>query len=123
MTPSLLISPFVAVLSRLMAIIRKQVEPEGGLPLVFNNGDLEALQKAVERLGFKDEVSLLRYALAVISQSATRTLTVIDQDGKSVALNPSGALLAAVNQSPVAAPPPQPKPTTVAPAPAPKATP
>ena len=78
-----------------MAIVRKL--PEGGegesLPLIFTNGDLSALRAAVERLGFKDEENLLRYALAVISKSATRTLTVIDQDGKSVALNPSEALL------------------------------
>lgn len=62
--------------------------------MVLNNGDLVALESAVKRLGFKDEVSLLRYALAVLSQSATRTLTVIDTNGKSVALNPSDSLLA-----------------------------
>ena len=77
-----------------MAIVRTDSTPkEGELPLVFNNGDLAALRKAVDRLGFRDEESLLRYALAVISKSATRTLTVIDHDGKSVPLNPSDALL------------------------------
>jgi hypothetical protein len=77
-----------------MAIIRKPIEePEGGLPLVFNNGDLEALKSAVDRLGFKDEESLLRYVLAVMSQSATRTLTVIDKNGKSIALNPADSIL------------------------------
>jgi len=78
-----------------MAITRTNPEPpEGELPLLFNNGDLVALKAAVERLGFKDEESLLRYALAVISKSATRTLTIIGQDGKSMALNPSDSLLA-----------------------------
>ena len=67
--------------------------PEGELPLIINNGDYTALTSAVEKLGFKDAESLLRYALAVFSRSATRTLTVIDQDGKSVALNPSDSLL------------------------------
>jgi hypothetical protein len=62
------------------------------LSLFFNNGDLTALKSAVSRLGFKDEESLLRYILAVMSKSATRTLTVIDQDGKSVAFNPSEAV-------------------------------
>ncbi|MEA3187627.1 MAG: hypothetical protein QOD99_1457 [Chthoniobacter sp.] len=81
-----------------MAITRKVsggIEPENEteLNLVFNNGDLDALKTAVEHLGFKDEVSLLRYTLAVISKSATRTLTVIDKDGKSIAFNPSAALL------------------------------
>lgn len=78
-----------------MAIVRKlPADSEGeSLPLIFTNGDLSALRAAVGRLGFKDEENLLRYALAVISKSATRTLTVIDQDGKSIALNPSEALL------------------------------
>jgi len=77
-----------------MAIVRTENPlTTDELPLVFNNGDLAALQKAVNRLGFKDEESLLRYALAVISMSATRTLTIIDQDGKSIALNPSESLL------------------------------
>ena len=78
-----------------MAIIRKEAETTAeSLPLVVNNGDLVALKSAVQRLGFKDEESLLRYVLAVMSRSATRTVTVIDQDGKSVPLNPSEALLA-----------------------------
>ena len=77
-----------------MAINRKEsVTPETGLPLVFTNGDLDVLSGAVERLGFKNEESLLRYALAVISKAATRTLTVVGPDGKSIALNPSEALL------------------------------
>ena len=78
-----------------MAIVRNLPADNTGesLPMIFTNGDLDALGKAVARLGFKDEESLLRYALAVISKSATRTLTVIDQDGKSLALNPSDALL------------------------------
>lgn len=76
-----------------MAIVRTDTDKPDELPLVFNNGDLAALKSAVNRLNFKDEESLLRYALAVISKSATRTLTVIDQDGKSMALNPSESLL------------------------------
>lgn len=78
-----------------MAITRTNPEtPEGALPLLISNGDLVALKEAVAKLGFKNEESLLRYALAVLSKSATRTLTVIDQDGKSIALNPSESLLA-----------------------------
>ena len=78
--------------------------PEGSDPdllqLDINNGDLKALKNAVSSLGFKDEVSLLRYVLAVLSQSATRTLTVIDKDGKSIALNPSPTLLTEESQKP-----------------------
>ncbi len=77
-----------------MAVFRKSTDEVGELPLIFNNGDLVALKSAVERLGFKDEESLLRYVLAVFAKSATRTLTVIDLEGKPVALNPSDSLLA-----------------------------
>ena len=94
-TSDLLLSEIPAIPSRRMAIIRKEpVETEPGLPLLINNGDLDALKSAVDRLGFKDEQSLLRFVLAVMSRSSTRTVTVIDLDGKSVALNPSEALLA-----------------------------
>jgi hypothetical protein len=78
-----------------MAMIRTaSASTEDELALLINNGDLAALKSAVSRLGFKDEESLLRFVLAVMSRSATRTLTVIDQDGKAVPLNPSEALLA-----------------------------
>jgi hypothetical protein len=79
-----------------MAIKRADAPaPEGELPLVINNGDYTALTNAVDKLGFKDAESLLRYALAVFSRSATRAVTITDQDGKSVVLNPSDSLLKA----------------------------
>ena len=77
-----------------MAITRTNPEPpEGELPLLINNGDLIALKSAVDRLGFKDEESLLRYMLAVLSKSGSRSITVIDLDGKSVAFTPNETLL------------------------------
>jgi hypothetical protein len=108
MPPTSLISVGRAVLSPLMAITRKPEEPaeEGSLPLIFSNGDLTVLKEAVERLGFKDEESLLRYVLAVIAMSATRTLTVIDKDGKSVPLNPSESVLKPRPAQPVPSPQP-----------------
>lgn len=63
------------------------------LILAINNGDLEALQDAVRKFGFKNEESVLRYALAVLSKSATRSLSIIDQTGVRVNLNPSSDLL------------------------------
>jgi hypothetical protein len=63
------------------------------LVLAVNNGDLDALRDAMKRFGFKDEESVLRYALAVLSKSATRSLSIIDQDGVRVNLNPSTELL------------------------------
>ncbi len=76
-----------------MAINRRPEEDDAGLPLVFSNGDLSVLCETADRLGFKDEESLLRYVLAVMSKAATRTLTVLDAGGKSVILNPSDSLL------------------------------
>lgn len=79
-----------------MAITRRVSGPEDDneLVLAVTNGDLEVLKGAVERLGFKNEESLLRYILAVISKSATRTLTVTGNDGKTLSLNPADSLLA-----------------------------
>jgi hypothetical protein len=77
-----------------MAITRSDESKENALQFILSNGDLVALQSAVKRLGFKDEASLLRYVVAVLSQSATRTLTVIDTNGKTIPLNPSDSLLA-----------------------------
>jgi hypothetical protein len=78
-----------------MAIARRDsATAEKELILAVTNGDFDVLKDAVSRLGFKDEESLLRYVLAVLSKSATRTLTVIGKDGKSLGLNPAEALLA-----------------------------
>lgn len=63
------------------------------LKLDINNGDLEALKKAVERFGFKNEESLLRYALAVLTKSAVSSLTITDSGGQKTALYPADSLL------------------------------
>lgn len=78
-----------------MAINRAANQTTGieELPLYFNNGDLSTLREAVNRLGFKDEESMLRYMLAILSRSATRSITVIDQTGNKTELSPSDALL------------------------------
>ena len=76
-----------------MAITRKTSENPDELSLIINNGDLAALKEVVSRLGFKDEESLLRYALAVLSKSATRRLEVIDLGGKCRQFNPTPVLL------------------------------
>ena len=81
-----------------MAIVRQIVavpalENPIELGLIINNGDFQALKKTVERLGFRDEESMLRFALAVLAQSATRSLKVTDTNGKEVTLNPSETLL------------------------------
>jgi hypothetical protein len=67
--------------------------PENELILAVNNGDLEALRDAMRRFGFRDEESVLRFALAVLSKSATRSLTITGLDGARISLNPSTDLL------------------------------
>lgn len=64
------------------------------LPLYFNNGDLAALREALNRLGFRDEESAIRYMIAVLSRSATRSVSVIDRNGVKADLTPSDTLLA-----------------------------
>lgn len=80
-----------------MAILRPASptpsNPDNELILAVNNGDLEALQDAMKRFGFRDEESVLRFALAVLSKSATRSLTITGIDGVRVTLNPSQDLL------------------------------
>lgn len=78
-----------------MAIKRSatQVQPDNELNLTINNGDFVALRDAMKKFGFRDEESVLRFALAVLSKSATRSLSIIDQDGVRVNLSPSTDLL------------------------------
>jgi hypothetical protein len=61
--------------------------------LTVNNGDLVALRDVAKKFSFRDEESVLRFALAVLSRSATRSLTITDKDGQRVSLNPSAELL------------------------------
>ena len=72
-----------------MAIVRLTSSGVDHLDISVNNGDFEALRGAVQRLGFADEERMLRYLLAVISKSATRSLTITDQNGNKISLNPS----------------------------------
>ena len=63
------------------------------LALIINNGDRVAMKGTADRLGFKDEESLIRFALAVLAQSATRSVTIVNQSNERVSLNPSADLL------------------------------
>lgn len=76
-----------------MAITRLSTSNNEHLDLSFDNGDIAALRDVVSRLGFADEERLVRYLLAVISKSAIRSLTITDQNGIKVNLNPSADLL------------------------------
>lgn len=80
-----------------MAIIRTPstptVTPPTELSLTINNGDFQALQETASRLGFLNEESMLRFMLAVLSKSATRSITITDQNGIKTPLTPGESLL------------------------------
>lgn len=63
------------------------------LNLVINNGELQALRDNTNRLGFASEENMLRFMLAVLSQSATRSVVITDRSGSKISLNPSDDLL------------------------------
>ncbi|OGI58002.1 hypothetical protein A3C60_02255 [Candidatus Nomurabacteria bacterium RIFCSPHIGHO2_02_FULL_37_45] len=77
-----------------MAIDRLTTSNNEHLDISINNGDMNALREAVRKLGFADEERMLRYLLAVITKSATRSITITDQNGAKISLNPSADLLA-----------------------------
>lgn len=58
-----------------------------------NNGDLAAIKEIVSKLNFKDEESMFRFMIAVLSKSATRSLIITDQNGIKIPLTPSEGLL------------------------------
>jgi hypothetical protein len=63
-----------------------------GVLLNLNNGDLDAVDTAIKKLGFKDRPSLLRYVIAVIAQTDT-PLLYVNKSGEKIALAPSVDLL------------------------------
>jgi hypothetical protein len=77
-----------------MAIVRKPDETdETKLGLEINNGDFQALKQIKEKFSLMDEEAVLRYALAVLSQSVGDTLYIEDGTGNKVGLKPSASLL------------------------------
>ncbi len=77
--------------------IQRTTATDTDLNLVINNGDFQVLRETVTRLGFRNEESVLRYVLAVLSKSATRSVSITDTNGAKVSLNPSPDLLASDN--------------------------
>jgi len=79
--------------------INRSTDTGAELTLVINNGDLEALKTTSTRLGFLNEESMIRFMLAALSKSATRSVVITDSNGARVALNPSADLLRPANNS------------------------
>jgi hypothetical protein len=81
-----------------MAISKIKSEDES-VDLTINNGDLLALRQIYKDWGFKDEESVLRYALAVLTKATNCTLYYLDDLGEKVGLQPSDAVKKPADQS------------------------
>jgi hypothetical protein len=68
-------------------------EIKDGIILNIDNGDLEALKRIKENWNFRDESSVLRYALAVMSQAEDKILFVVNKDGEKSGLTPGEGLV------------------------------
>jgi arginyl-tRNA synthetase len=62
------------------------------LYLEVNNGDLNAINEAIDKWNFKDEVSVLRFSLAVIAKAKNKKI-YIEEDGEKIPLTPGEGLL------------------------------
>lgn len=80
-------------------ISKAEEKSADGVLFDVNNGDLVAVTEIVKKLNFKDEESMFRFMLAVLSKSATRSLIITDQNGAKIPLTPSEGLLNTQNQS------------------------
>jgi hypothetical protein len=65
---------------------------EGALAVKIDNGDRIALTSILERWGFKDEESALRFCIAVLYQ-AEKDVVYIDKDGVRTGLSPDESLV------------------------------
>lgn len=63
-----------------------------GFQIEINNGDLKALNDVVEKWGFKDKESAIRFCIAVLSLTEAGSLYV-DKDGNKAALKPQDSLM------------------------------
>lgn len=68
----------------MITLRRDDSDPEKPKLIIdIDNGDLEALTGVVEKWRFKDEGSLLRFMLAVMSRSTDNTIYLNDELGAS----------------------------------------
>ena len=75
-----------------MAIIKTQ-ENNDDLELIINNGDLRALNQIKSKWGFKDNESILRFAIAALTLTEDGYLYAEQKDGTKRILKPADDLL------------------------------
>lgn len=76
-----------------MAIKRLDTSNTESLQLKFDNGDLKVLGLILTKWNFKDEESLLRFALAILLKAENRSVNIRDTSGSDVTLKPTDDLL------------------------------
>lgn len=75
-----------------MAIIKTK-EDNDDLQLTINNGDLRALNQIKTKWGFKDNESILRFAIAALTVAEDGDLYAEQKDGVRRILKPAEQLL------------------------------
>lgn len=63
------------------------------LDVNINNGDFKAINDIKDICGFKDQVSVLRFALATLVVNGEGTLYTIRKDGSKKSIRPADDLL------------------------------
>jgi len=71
-----------------MSIVRDE-STEEALNLSIKNGDLVALREITKTWNFKDEESVLRYALAVMTIAKSKKLFIENYYGEKIELEPT----------------------------------
>jgi len=63
------------------------------LHLILDNGDYEVFQIIKDKWGFKDEESLVRFALAVLIKAETNSVEIENGQGGKTTLRPTAEII------------------------------
>jgi hypothetical protein len=70
-----------------------EINSTTSIALNFDNGDYEILHKIKQQWNFKDEESLLRFALAILYKAGEHSVSVKDDGGNEITLKPTENML------------------------------
>lgn len=73
--------------------IKKTGSDNDSITLKLDNGDFKVLNLVKQQWGFKDEESLLRFAIAILFKAENRAVTIKDSTGSEISLKPTADLL------------------------------
>ncbi len=69
--------------------IKKISSDSKKMTLEFDNGDLNGFNDIMEKWGFKDEQSLIRFAMGAMLTTTDKTLTITTESGDEKIVPPS----------------------------------